>query len=44
MPARKIVFVPKQFARGLANEVADYLVYGIKGTREYKKLKAAVFD
>ena len=44
MPARKIVFVPKQFARGLANEVADYLVYGIEGTREYKRLKAAVFD
>jgi phage gpG-like protein len=44
MPARKIVFVPKRFARGLGLEVADYLVYGQKGTRTYKKLKALAFD
>jgi len=44
MPARKIVFVPKGFARGLGLEVADYLVYGQKGTRTYKKLKALAFD
>ncbi len=44
MPARKIVFIPKTFARGLADEVAEYLVYGVKGTREYKRLKALVFD
>ena len=44
MPARKIVFVPKGFARDLGVEVAEYLVYGQKGTREYKKLKALAFD
>ncbi len=44
MPARKIVFVPKGFAHDLGKEVADYLVYGRKGTRTYKKLKALAFD
>tara|TARA_B100001996_G_C18170349_1_gene404180 strand:- start:23 stop:517 length:495 start_codon:yes stop_codon:yes gene_type:complete len=44
MPARKIVFVPKDFARELAKEVAEYVVYGMKGSAEYRKLKAAVFD
>ena len=44
MPARKIVFVPKRFAHELGEEVADYLVYGKRGTRTYKKLKALVFD
>ena len=44
MPARKIVFVPKGFAHDLGVEVAEYLVYGQKGTREYKKLKALAFD
>lgn len=44
MPARKIVFVPKGFAHDLGEEVAEYLVYGMKGTREYKKLKALVTD
>ena len=44
MPARKIVFVPKDFARQLGEEVGEYLVFGKKGTAEYRKLKAAVFD
>ena len=44
MPARKIVFVPKDFARQLGEEVGEYLVFGNKGTAEYRKLKAAVFD
>jgi len=44
MPARKIVFVPKGFAHDLGEEVAEYLVYGMKGTRTYKKLKALAFD
>jgi phage gpG-like protein len=44
MPARKIVFVPKGFAHDLGKEVADYLVYGMRGSRSYKKLKALVFD
>ncbi len=44
MPARKIVFVPKGFAHDLGEEVAEYLVYGMKGTRSYKKLKALAFD
>lgn len=44
MPARKIVFVPKGFAHDLGVQVAEYLVYGQKGTRTYKKLKALAFD
>ena len=40
MPARKIVFTPKRFADILGERVLDYIIYGMPGTRAYKKLKA----
>ena len=44
MPARKIVFVPKGFARELGEKVGEYLLYGNKGSQGYKRIKAMVFD
>ncbi len=40
MPKRKIVFTPKRFSEKLGERVLDYVVYGMPGTRAYKKLKA----
>jgi phage gpG-like protein len=44
MPARKIVFVPKGFARELGEKVGEYLVYGNEGSQAYRRVKAMVFD
>ncbi len=44
MPARKIIFVPKDFARQLGEKVGDYMVYGSKGMEGYRRIKAVVTD
>lgn len=44
MPARKIVFVPKDFARQLGEKVGEYVVYGPEGMEGYRRIKALVTD